>query len=204
MTDPSKLALKGSSKVVCDYFEFAINNILFQRGIYPAEDFQTVKKYDLPLLICIDEDIKLYINRFLSQIKRWVYGSKMKKLVLIIVDKPTGEAIERWEFSIEILQSDRDNNNNENIDEKSKDEIKREIQAIIRQVTSSVAYLPILSDSEYTFNILVHADQNTVNVPNEWADVNDKNLDGNIESVDFSSFQTDLHKVGTKVSYKYE
>ena len=69
MTDPSKLALKGSSKVVCDYFEFAINNILFQRGIYPAEDFQTVKKYDLPLLICIDEDIKLYINRFLSQIK---------------------------------------------------------------------------------------------------------------------------------------
>ena len=39
----SKLALKGSLKIVCDYFEFALNSILYQRGIYPQEDFVTVK-----------------------------------------------------------------------------------------------------------------------------------------------------------------
>lgn len=34
-----KLALKGSSKLVTEFFEYSINTILFQRGVYPAEDF---------------------------------------------------------------------------------------------------------------------------------------------------------------------
>lgn len=34
-----KLALRGSSKVVNEFFEYCINTILFQRGVYPAEDF---------------------------------------------------------------------------------------------------------------------------------------------------------------------
>lgn len=34
-----KLSLKGSSKLVTEFFEYSINTILFQRGVYPAEDF---------------------------------------------------------------------------------------------------------------------------------------------------------------------
>lgn len=34
-----KLTLKGSSKLCVEFFEFATNTILFQRGVYPPEDF---------------------------------------------------------------------------------------------------------------------------------------------------------------------
>jgi mitotic spindle assembly checkpoint protein MAD2 len=34
-----KLALRGSSKLVTEFFEYSINSILFQRGVYPPEDF---------------------------------------------------------------------------------------------------------------------------------------------------------------------
>ena len=34
-----KLSLKGSSKLCVEFFEFATNTILFQRGVYPPEDF---------------------------------------------------------------------------------------------------------------------------------------------------------------------
>jgi len=34
-----KLSLKGSSKLCVEFFEFAANTILFQRGVYPPEDF---------------------------------------------------------------------------------------------------------------------------------------------------------------------
>lgn len=190
----SKLALKGSSKVVCDYFQFAINNILFQRGIYPADDFQTVKKYDLPLLITIDEDIKKYIDQFLTQIKKWVYGTKLQKLILVIIDKIQGEPVERWEFNLEVSSSDQP--------EKPKDVVKKEIQAIIRQITTSSTYLPVL-DGEFTFNILVYTDQQVNNIPSEWCDAEDAKLE-NFESVDFSSFKTNIHSIGTKVSYKVD
>ncbi|EGV60012.1 Mitotic spindle checkpoint component mad2 [Yamadazyma tenuis] len=192
----SKLALKGSSKIVCDYFEFSINNILFQRGIYPADDFQTVKKYDLPLLVTIDEDIKNYINQFLSQIKRWVYGTKLQKLILVIIDKQTAEPVERWEFNLEVVEGD-------NQSEKSRDAIKKEIQAIIRQITSSATYLPVL-DGEFTFNILVYTEQDVNNIPSEWCDTQDEKLGDQFESVDFSTFKTSLHSIGTKVSYKID
>jgi hypothetical protein len=45
-----KLALKGSAKLVAEFFQYSIHTILFQRGVYPAEDFTAVKKYGLNML----------------------------------------------------------------------------------------------------------------------------------------------------------
>lgn len=207
----SKLALKGSSKIVSDYFEFAINSILFQRGIYPAEDFITVRKYDLPMVINNDDDVKNYISNIMQQLKKWIYGKKITKLIVVIVSTSTGESIERWEFNIETKDDEDDNNNStvdnkEKAEKKSKEEIQKEIRAIIRQVTSSVSYLPILRDDEYTFNVLVYTDKDT-NVPIQWCDTNGDGrvLEGeNVDEIDFASFSTDKHKVKTSVSYKYE
>jgi len=41
VANPHKLAIKGSSKLVVEFFDFACNTILFQRGVYPQEDFTT-------------------------------------------------------------------------------------------------------------------------------------------------------------------
>lgn len=212
----SKLALKGSSKIVSDYFEFAINSILFQRGIYPAEDFITVRKYDLPMVINNDEDVKNYISNIMQQLKKWIYGKRITKLIVVIVSTSTGESIERWEFNIETKDDDdaEEINNDESVGnkeqngdgKKSKSEIQKEIRAIIRQITSSVSYLPILRDDEYTFNVLVYTDKDT-NVPIQWCDTNGDGrvLEGdNVDEIDFASFSTDKHKVKTSVSYKFE
>ncbi|CAX44643.1 mitotic spindle checkpoint component (MAD2), putative [Candida dubliniensis CD36] len=217
----SKLALKGSSKIVCDYFEFALNSILYQRGIYPQEDFITIKKYDLPMVINDDYEVQKYINNIMKQIKKWIYGSKLTKFVVVIISKSNLETVERWEFNIETKEppiengdDDDDNNNNNNNNEgKSRQEIQKEIRAIIRQITSSVSYLPVLKDSDtdtdgegYTFNVLVYTDPNT-SIPIEWCDTqgDGKILHGNnIDNVKFTSFSTDIHQIGTSVSYKYE
>lgn len=196
----SKLALKGSSKIVADYFEFAIHNILFQRGIYPAEDFTTVRKYDLPMLVSNDDEVKEYVKKIMDQVKRWIYGGNLTKLVIVIINKATTESIERWEFALDITEGTSSSG------EKSKQEIQREIQAIIRQITASGSYLPFLKDDEYTFNVLVFTDPayDTRNIPIEWADTNGdaKMIDGESDSVRFTSFNTNLHAVGTSVSYK--
>lgn len=204
-TSLSKLALKGSSKIVADYFEFAINNILFQRGIYPAEDFITVKKYDLPLLVTADEEVKDYIRNIMTQVKKWIYGGKIIKLVVVIINKSTTDIVERWEFAIEIFKND--GQSSDTSDSKPKELIQKEIQSIIRQITASVSYLPFLKDDDYTFNVLVYTDPkyDTRNLPNEWADTNGdaKLVEGeNVENVKFTSFSTNIHQVGTLVSYK--
>ncbi|KAI5953402.1 MAD2 [Candida jiufengensis] len=202
-----KLALKGSSKIVSDYFEFAINSILYQRGIYPQEDFKIVKKYDLPMIINNDEDVSNYIENIMKQLKKWIYGKKITKLIVVIISKSTGENLERWEFNIEIKDNEEPTQQEE-VSPKDKSEIQKEIRAIIRQITSSSSFLPILKNDEYTFNVLVYTDLNqTNNIPLQWLDTNGDGrfLTGdNIDKIEFSSFSTDLHKVNTSVSYKFE
>ena len=203
MTDVPKLALKGSSKVVADYFEFAINSILFQRGIYPPEDFKTVRKYDLPLLITADDEVQDYINKIMTHVKKWLYGKKLLKLVVVLVAKSTADVVERWEFNLQILES-------ENVKvSKPKEDILKEIQAIIRQISTLVSYLPVLKNDDYTFNVLVYTDPNhdTRTIPREWCDTEGDGryvLGDSVESVKFKSFSTDIHQVGTLVSYKLQ
>lgn len=195
-----QLSLKGSSKVVADYFEFAIHNILFQRGIYPSEDFITVKKYDLPMLMSCDDDVKEYIGNIMVQLKKWIYGGRLSQLVVVILNKATSEAVERWVFSVDIC------GDNESKQEKPRLHIQKEIQAIIRQITASVSYLPFLNDDIYTFNVLVYTDPtyDPNRVPSEWADTHGdgKLISGASDNVNFSSFDTAIHRVGTSVSYK--
>ena len=52
--------------------------------------------------------------------------------------------------------------------QKSQKEITQEIQAIVRQITASVTFLPILNEP-CSFDLLVYADKNTT-VPVTWED----------------------------------
>lgn len=83
--------------------------------------------------------------------------------------------------------------------EKSEAEIQGEIQAIFRQITASVTFLPML-DGDCTFNVLVYADADS-DVPIEWGDSDAKEIK-NGEKVQLRSFSTTSHKVDTLVSYR--
>ncbi|KAK9446182.1 uncharacterized protein VB005_00027 [Metarhizium brunneum] len=95
-----KLSLKGSSRLVAEFFQYSIHSILFQRGVYPAEDFTAVKKYGLNMLVSADDQVKAYIKKIMSQLDKWMVGGKISKLVIVITDKDTGEHVERWQFDV--------------------------------------------------------------------------------------------------------
>ncbi|WEW60223.1 Mitotic spindle checkpoint component mad2 [Emydomyces testavorans] len=235
-----KLSLKGSAKLVAEFFEYSIHSILFQRGVYPADDFTAVKKYGLNMLVSADDQVKAYIKKIMSQLNKWMLGGKISKLVVVITDKETGEHVERWQFDVEIFskpsrsKSSQKHADNENASpkyahlssqtsevtlfpptnavvpflssmsspaqpEKTEKQIQEEIQAIFRQITASVTFLPML-DGNCTFNVLVYADADS-EVPLEWGDSDSKEIK-NGEKVQLRSFSTNSHRVDTLVSYR--
>lgn len=65
---------KGFNKDSYRIFRVQHYSILYQRGVYPAEDFVTVKKYDLTLLKTHDDELKDYIHEnpsTSSQVASW-------------------------------------------------------------------------------------------------------------------------------------
>ncbi|KAH8596525.1 mitotic spindle checkpoint component mad2 [Bisporella sp. PMI_857] len=208
-----KLSLKGSSKYVADFFEYSINTILFQRGVYPAEDFTPVKKYGLTMLVSQDAQVKAYIKKIMTQLKEWMLGGKISKLVVVITNKDTGEHVERWQFDVQIVskssskKSLRKGADSENAipdapapaPDKTETELQAEIQSVFRQITASVTFLPELRGN-CTFNVLVYADADS-EVPMEWGDSDAKEIK-NGEKVQLRSFSTNNHKVDTLVSYR--
>ncbi|KAI9831690.1 MAG: hypothetical protein M1819_004756 [Sarea resinae] len=208
-----KLSLKGSSKLVAEFFEYSINTILFQRGVYPAEDFTAVKKYGLNMLVSSDDQVKAYIKKIMSQLNKWMIGGKISKLVVVITSKETGEHVERWQFDVQIFnKSTKSKPSKRSVDkenaapapveppvEKTEKEIQDEIQSIFRQITASVTFLPQL-DGNCTFNVLVYADADS-DVPMEWGDSDAKEIE-NGEKVQLRGFSTSNHRVDTLVSYR--
>jgi len=87
---PEAIALKGSAAVVSDCFRYAIysyvffcpieeqssattcslSRILFLRGVYAIEDFFVISKYDLELLVALNEDLEAYVAGVLDQVER--------------------------------------------------------------------------------------------------------------------------------------
>ncbi|KAL2015795.1 hypothetical protein VTK56DRAFT_4822 [Thermocarpiscus australiensis] len=221
-----KLSLKGSAKLVAEFFQYSIHTILFQRGVYPAEDFTAVKKYGLNMLVSSDDQVRAYIKKIMSQLDKWMVGGKISKLVIVITDKDTGEHVERWQFDVQILAKPKpksksksskpsssssskatDQENAAETDEpppeqqreKTEAEIQSEIAAIFRQITASVTFLPQLS-GDCTFNVLVYADASS-EVPVEWGDSDAKEI-VNGERVQLRGFSTASHRVDTLVSYR--
>ncbi|KAG5982575.1 hypothetical protein E4U55_001722 [Claviceps digitariae] len=211
-----KLSLKGSARLVAEFFQYSIHTILFQRGVYPAEDFTAVKKYGLNMLVSSDDQVKAYIKKIMSQLDKWMVGGKISKLVIVITDKDTGEHVERWQFDVQISKlssksksnADSATQDQENAPsgtpssadpDKTEAEIQAEIAAIFRQITASVTFLPQLS-GDCTFNVLVYADADS-EVPVEWGDSDAKEIE-NGEHVQLRGFSTANHRVDTLVSYR--
>ncbi|KAG8082429.1 hypothetical protein GUJ93_ZPchr0014g47080 [Zizania palustris] len=137
------ITLRGSAAIVSEFFCYAANSILYNRGVYPEESFTKVKKYGLTMLLTQDEGVKSFITNLNAQLSEWLEAGKLQRIVLVIMSKATSEVLERWNFSI---QTDPEVVDKGAIKEKSDKEIMREIQAIMRQVASCITYLPCLDE----------------------------------------------------------
>lgn len=187
------ITLRGSTEIVVEFFDYAVNSILYQRGIYPPESFKRVSKYGLAMMTTTDEGLTTYLGNITRQLHTWLMNGSVQKLVLVVKGVETGDTLERWVFDCEATGGAEAQST------KPMKDITNEIQAIIRQITASVTFLPLLSEP-CSFDLLVYADE-AATVPVLWED-SDPCFIANAEEVRLRSFTTKIHKVDLMVSYK--
>ncbi|XP_071829036.1 mitotic spindle assembly checkpoint protein MAD2A-like [Apostichopus japonicus] len=195
----STITLKGSAEIVAEFFHYGINSILYQRGIYPPEHFTMTKKYGLSMLVTTDESLKAYFSSIVKQLEEWLTLKIVQKVVVVVsAADNSDEVLERWQFDVETEQSATVDSKPK---EKSKSEIQKGIVSVIKQITATVTFLPLL-EVPCTFNLLIYTDKD-LETPAAWEESKPFMI-GNSEEVKLRSFTTSIHKVEAMVSYRVQ
>lgn len=63
------ITLRGSVDIVCEFFDYAINNILYQRGVYPIESFRREEHYGLTMYAVQEDALRRYLSNLLTPLK---------------------------------------------------------------------------------------------------------------------------------------
>ncbi|GLE05985.1 hypothetical protein PINS_up015196 [Pythium insidiosum] len=121
---------------------------------------------------------------------------EVQKLVIVITGLESKEVLERWAFEV---HAETPAQAGSVTSSKPVKEIMAEIQAIIRQITASVSFLPLLEE-QCTFDLLVYTDKNS-EVPAMWEE-SDPRFIQDPTQVRLRSFTTKIHRVDTMVTYK--
>jgi len=59
------------------------------------------------MMVSLDDQVKAYVKKIMSQLNKWIQKSKISKLVIVITSKETGEHLERWQFDVRDLSRAR-------------------------------------------------------------------------------------------------
>lgn len=196
------ITLKGSTNLVTEFFKFAANTILFQRGVYPADDFHMVKKYGQTVLVTQDLALENYLEKILQQVNKWLLTGSVTQLVLAIISKDSRTTLERWVFDINLV--DPPSASGEPAPAKPEAEIQAEIRNILKQIVSTVTFLPVI-DEPTVFNILAYTSESADIPADEWVDTDPLAIEaGKSQQVKLRSFSTDVHRIEAMVAYRYE
>lgn len=208
----TEITLKGSVDIVSEFFFTAINSILYQRGIYQPETFKREAKYGLTVLSTTDDGLLKYLAQVMAQVESWLLSGDVQRLVVVVSGVDSGDTLERWQFNVALEDDNQggEENRKPNINStatknkntknnKSIKEIHGEIQAIIRQITASVTFLPLLNEP-CSFDLLVYTKKDAA-VPTKWED-SDPCYIMNSQEVKLRSFTTSVHKVDSMVAYR--
>ncbi|KAI4504768.1 hypothetical protein M0802_000318 [Mischocyttarus mexicanus] len=199
------ITLKGSAELVTQYLLYGINSILYQRGIYPPETFEPTEQFGLFFLMSTDEKIKSFLETVLGQIQEWLVQRKVQKITLVITNVNTKEVLEKWDFRVDYegqVSISTINNSKVELPEVGTKDVKtiqKEIREVIRQITGTVSFLPLL-DCLCSFDILTYTVPDC-NIPKEWDETQPVFI-ANSQEVQLRSFSTSIHKMDTIVSYR--
>ncbi|KAG6885842.1 hypothetical protein C0993_008805 [Termitomyces sp. T159_Od127] len=197
------ITLKGSTTLVTEFFKYAVNTILFQREVYPSDDFHMVKKYGQTVLVTQDLALENYLDRILKQVQtEWLLTGSVTQLVLAIISKDTRTPLERWVFDIKLVEQQADSTTPAT--PKPEAEIQSEIRAILKQIISMVTYLPVIQEPT-VFNILAYTHESAEIPAGEWVDTDPLAIEASkSQQVKMRSFSTDVHRIEAMVAYRYE
>ncbi|EDQ87152.1 uncharacterized protein MONBRDRAFT_27575 [Monosiga brevicollis MX1] len=179
----SAISLKGSADIVAEFFGYAINSILYQRGVYAPEQFERQKKYGLTLLVTAEDKLKAYINQILTQLKARAHAQNGS------LKRPCN----KWSSSSAAPPHKK-------LSSKPEAEIHKEIQGIIRQVTASVTFLPLI-DEPCVFEMIMYTDKH-IDTPETMEESDPKHVKNAAEDFKLRSFTTDIHAIQSSVTYR--
>lgn len=119
---------------------YGINNILYQRGIYPPETFEPTEHFGMCILMSTDPKLVDFFRVVLGQVQEWLTQKMIQKITLVITNVNTKEVLEKWDFKVDYENIKNDENLPE---EGSKDvkSIQKEIREVIRQITGNLFLL---------------------------------------------------------------
>nr|ADG65131.1 hypothetical protein [Drosophila pseudoobscura] len=194
------ITLKGSAQIIVDYLKYAIHSILFQRGVYPSDKFEATQQYGLTILMSKDPRITTFLQNVLSQTEEWLSKNMIRKVSMVITNAHSKEVLECWEFKMEAEKGDNQvADPSQRTSSKDLTRIQNEIREVMRQISASVSYLPLL-DCICAFDLKIHTPGYT-EIPAKWEE-SEAFVIQNAQSVQLRSFSTGLHKVETVVNYK--
>ena len=52
------------------------------------------------MMVSLDDQVKAYVKKIMSQLHKWMQKSKISRLVIVITSKESGEHVERWQFDV--------------------------------------------------------------------------------------------------------
>lgn len=200
------IPLRGSAHLIAEFFYYGLNHILFQRGIYPPENFKRHTKYGMTTLVTTDEDVNKYLTSVLDQMKEWLSKSCLRRVVVVVASVATARVLERWAFDVVLEdQSSRDTiaagitpASEPPPGSKEQTKIVAEIRALLTQITATVAVLPLL-DEACSFEVLIYTTEDT-ETPVKWHETTARVIP-NGHSVQLRSFSTSVHNIDTSVSF---
>ncbi|EPY37218.1 mitotic spindle assembly checkpoint protein MAD2 [Strigomonas culicis] len=195
------ITLTGSIATVTEYLGFAINSILYQRGVYPATDFTQVVSYGgLPLMITTDEALTQYLRDVLVQIADWIGRRDCRRVVLLLTEASSDAVLERWDFHIEHEAGEEGEAARGRTARKTEELVRREVQAIMRQITSCASFLPLMT-GPCAFDVLVYTAMSATAPAETWEETAPRQLH-NGSVVKLKAFDTTHHWVNTSVAYR--
>lgn len=119
---------------------------------------------------------------------------------MIITNVHTKEVLECWDFKVQNEPTDaKDIDPNNPTSSKELKRIQMEIGSVMRQIASTVTYLPLL-DGICSFDVLIYTLRDC-EVPEKWNETEDVRIE-NAQSVNLRTFTTGLHKMETIVNYR--
>ncbi|KAI0695143.1 mitotic spindle checkpoint protein MAD2 [Cytidiella melzeri] len=196
------ITLKGSTNLVTEFFKYAVNSILFQRGVYPADDFHMVKKYGQTVLVTQDLALENYLERILTQVNKWLLTGSITQIVLAIISKDSRKTMERWVFDINLVEQPADASVPAPV--KPESEIQEEIRNILKQIVMSVTFLPVINEPT-VFNILAYTSESADVPADEWVDTDPLAIEASkSQQVKLRNFSTDVHRIEAMVAYRYD
>ena len=158
----------------------------------------------------------------MSHPTEWLLTGAITQLVLAIISKDTRTPLERWVFDINLVEPPAEGSQPyvcfrpKHVQDFAEDaslhsappkpasEIQAEIRNILKQIVSTVTFLPVI-DEPTVFNILAYTSDSADVPADEWVDTDPLAIEASkSQQVKLRSFSTDVHRIEAMVAYRYE